>query len=92
MTDTLKKEVEKKEQDFKNELNDEKVLKERQEIVNNRLKQELDELKRSEQTSKKVTEDKMKAIEKEFIEKQKITIDLERRKATEKQEKTLAAQ
>jgi len=92
VTDTLKKEVEKKEQDFKNELNDEKVLKERQEIVNNRLKQELDELKRSEQTSKKVTEDKMKAIEKEFIEKQKITIDLERRKATEKQEKTLAAQ
>lgn len=34
----------------------------------------------------------MKAIEKEFIEKQKITIDLERRKATEKQEKALAVQ
>jgi hypothetical protein len=68
------------------------VLKERQEIVNNRLKAELDELKKSEETSKKVTEDKMKAIEKEFIEKQKITVDIERRRATENQEKTLAVQ
>lgn len=68
------------------------MLKERQEIVNNRLKAELDELKKSEETSKKVTEDKMKAIEKEFIEKQKITVDIERRRATENQEKTLAVQ
>jgi hypothetical protein len=68
------------------------VLKERQEIVNNRLKAELDELKKSEETSKKVTEDKMKAIEKEFIEKQKITVDIERRRATENQEKALAVQ
>lgn len=68
------------------------MLKERQEIVNNRLKAELDELKKSEETSKKVTEDKMKAIEKEFIEKQKITVDIERRRATENQEKALAVQ
>jgi hypothetical protein len=69
VTDTLRKEVEKKDQEFKNELNDEKVLKERQEIVNNRLKTELEELKKSEANSKKIVEDKMKAIEKEFIEK-----------------------
>lgn len=34
----------------------------------------------------------MKAIEKEFIEKQKITVDIERRRATENQEKALAVQ
>ena len=58
-------------------------MKERQEIVNNRLKTELDELKKSEETSKKVVEDKMKKIEKEFIEKQKLTVELEDKKMIE---------
>jgi hypothetical protein len=45
------------------------VLKERQEIVNKRLQTELDELKKQELTSNKMIEDKMKNVEKEFIEK-----------------------
>jgi hypothetical protein len=41
----MRKEVEKKEIEFKNELNEGKVLKERQEIVNKRLNDELESLK-----------------------------------------------
>jgi hypothetical protein len=65
----MKKAVEKKEIEFKNELNEEIVLKERQQIVNKRLNDELESLKQSQETQKNVTEEKMKKIEKEFIEK-----------------------
>lgn len=68
-TELLKKEVEKKEIEFKNELNEEKVLKERQEIVNKRLNDELTSLKETEETQKNVTNEKMKKIENEFVEK-----------------------
>lgn len=59
----MKKAVNKKEIEFKNELEEGKVLKERQEIVNKRLHDELDQLKQSEETQKNVTEEKMKKIE-----------------------------
>jgi len=47
------------------------------------LNSELEELKKSEESSKKILEDKMKKTENEFIEKQKMTVDLERKKAAE---------
>lgn len=92
MTAILKKEFERKDVEYKNELSEEKALKERQEIVNKRLHEELDELKKSEDTSKKVTADKMKKIESEFVEKQKIALQLERKQAIEGQEKALQEQ
>jgi hypothetical protein len=43
-------------------------------------------------TSKKVVEDKMKKIETEFVEKQKLTVELENKKAIETQELALRTQ
>jgi hypothetical protein len=66
-----------------NELNEEKVMKERQEIVNKKLRTELEDLKQSELKQKELVEIKMHKVEEEFIQKQKIAVELEKKKDNE---------
>lgn len=83
ITDSLKKEVEQKQKEYMNELNEEKVMKERQEIVNKKLRTELEDLKQSELKQKELVEIKMHKVEEEFIQKQKIAVELEKKKDNE---------
>jgi len=66
-----------------NELNEERVMKERQEIVNKKLRTELEDLKQSELKQKELVEIKMHKVEEEFIQKQKIAVELEKKKDNE---------
>jgi hypothetical protein len=58
-------------------------MKERQEIVNKRLRTELEELRQSEEKQKQLVEIKMHKVEEEFIQKQKIAVELEKKKDNE---------
>lgn len=67
-------------------------MKERQEIVNKQLRNQLEELKKSEEQQKVLVQNKMHQVEDEFIQKQKIAVESERKKLNEDQEKKLLKQ
>lgn len=67
-------------------------MKERQEIVNKQLRTQLEELKKSEEQQKVLVQNKMHQVEDEFIQKQKIAVESERKKLNEDQEKKLLKQ
>lgn len=92
ITNSLQKEVEQKQIEYQKELNEEKAMKERQEIVNKKLRTELEELKKSEEKQKVLVENKMHQVEEEFVQKQKIAVQSEHKKQIEEQEKNLQKQ
>lgn len=75
---------------YEDEVKSEKDMKIQLELINKKLKQQLEDLNKSQDQQKQLEQKKMDNVEQQFVEKQKIAMELMKKKDMEDQERKLS--
>lgn len=75
---------------YEDEVKSEKDMKIQLELINKKLKQQLEDLNKSQDEQKQLEQKKMDNVEQQFVEKQKIAMELMKKKDMEDQERKLS--